>query len=237
MPKYYCEYCDIYLTHSSPAGRRQHATGRKHINQKIEYFQNLIREPDFVPPQMIENHVVQRAVQAAGAAPVGGFGPPTSGFPRFGGGRGGGFPGRGGMRGGMEGGRGGRGGFPPMGMPMGPGGAGGPPGNRGPPMFGHPSQDMRGGSSLGNSNHFPRPGGPGVGGPSMGLGGGPGVQGGPGGPPRGLGPIGPGGMGLGFRGGPGGPDGPSGNHFSGRPGGFDGPRRGGMPGFDRGDRR
>jgi U1 snRNP-specific protein C len=44
MPKYYCEYCNIYLTHSSPAGRKQHAHGRKHINNKIEYFTEFLIE-------------------------------------------------------------------------------------------------------------------------------------------------------------------------------------------------
>eukprot|EP00922_Rhytidocystis_sp_ex-Travisia-forbesii_P058391 GHVS01086309.1.p1 GENE.GHVS01086309.1~~GHVS01086309.1.p1 ORF type:complete len:141 (-),score=22.11 GHVS01086309.1:194-592(-) len=65
MPKYYCEYCDIYLTHSSPAGRRQHNSGRKHINMKVEYYQNLLREGGGMfphgPPMM---------------GPVGGGGPP-----------------------------------------------------------------------------------------------------------------------------------------------------------------
>ncbi|SIO73377.1 U1 small nuclear ribonucleoprotein C [Babesia microti strain RI] len=50
MPKFYCEYCNIYLTHSSPAGRKQHSQGKKHINAKIEYYQNLIRERGFQPP-------------------------------------------------------------------------------------------------------------------------------------------------------------------------------------------
>ena len=44
MPKYYCEYCNIYLTHSSPAGRKQHAHGRKHISNKIEYFTEFLIE-------------------------------------------------------------------------------------------------------------------------------------------------------------------------------------------------
>lgn len=50
MPKYYCEYCDIYLTHSSAGGRRQHNSGRKHINNKIEYYTQLIREKMLAPP-------------------------------------------------------------------------------------------------------------------------------------------------------------------------------------------
>ncbi|CRG97657.1 RNA-binding protein (U1 snRNP-like), putative [Plasmodium gallinaceum] len=53
MPKYYCEYCDIYLTHSSPVGRRQHIHGRKHISAKIEYFQNLLREEGITPQNFL----------------------------------------------------------------------------------------------------------------------------------------------------------------------------------------
>ncbi|SBT80785.1 RNA-binding protein (U1 snRNP-like), putative [Plasmodium malariae] len=53
MPKYYCEYCDIYLTHSSPVGRRQHIQGRKHISAKIEYFQNLLREEGITPQNFL----------------------------------------------------------------------------------------------------------------------------------------------------------------------------------------
>lgn len=30
MPRYYCDYCDTYLTHDSPAVRKQHNTGYKH---------------------------------------------------------------------------------------------------------------------------------------------------------------------------------------------------------------
>ena len=44
MPKYFCEYCGIYLTHSSPGGRNQHYRGRKHINNKIEYYSQILYE-------------------------------------------------------------------------------------------------------------------------------------------------------------------------------------------------
>ena len=30
MPKYYCDYCDTYLTHDSPSVRKTHNGGRKH---------------------------------------------------------------------------------------------------------------------------------------------------------------------------------------------------------------
>ncbi|KAH0486320.1 MAG: hypothetical protein KVP17_003944 [Porospora cf. gigantea B] len=55
MPKYYCEYCDITLTHSSPAGRRQHNAGRRHIQNKVEFFRNLLADPSFTAPE----HVAQ----------------------------------------------------------------------------------------------------------------------------------------------------------------------------------
>jgi U1 small nuclear ribonucleoprotein C len=44
MPKYFCEYCGIYLIHSGPWGRRQHNTGKKHIQNKIDYYNQIIQE-------------------------------------------------------------------------------------------------------------------------------------------------------------------------------------------------
>lgn len=44
MAKFYCEYCNIYLTHSSPAGRKQHAHGRKHLNNKTDYYTEFLIE-------------------------------------------------------------------------------------------------------------------------------------------------------------------------------------------------
>ncbi|KAJ1604285.1 hypothetical protein OJ253_3094 [Cryptosporidium canis] len=55
MPKFYCDYCDIYLTHSSTNGRKQHNSGRKHINNKIDHYKNVIRSPGFSPPLMFDS--------------------------------------------------------------------------------------------------------------------------------------------------------------------------------------
>jgi hypothetical protein len=44
MVKFYCEYCGIYLTQSSPMGRKQHSTGRKHMLNKIDYYTQLLLE-------------------------------------------------------------------------------------------------------------------------------------------------------------------------------------------------
>uniref|UniRef100_A0A0G4G9P5 Matrin-type domain-containing protein n=1 Tax=Chromera velia CCMP2878 TaxID=1169474 RepID=A0A0G4G9P5_9ALVE len=50
MPKFYCHYCCIYLTHSSPGGRRQHNAGRKHIHNKIDYWMQLLSSGAVHPP-------------------------------------------------------------------------------------------------------------------------------------------------------------------------------------------
>ena len=44
MPNFYCEYCGIYLKHSSPFGRKQHSTGKKHIFNKMEYYRQFLME-------------------------------------------------------------------------------------------------------------------------------------------------------------------------------------------------
>ena len=44
MPKYFCEFCGIYLIHSGPGGRKQHNHGKKHITNKIEYYRQVIGE-------------------------------------------------------------------------------------------------------------------------------------------------------------------------------------------------
>ena len=38
MTKYYCNYCDIYLTHDSIAVRRAHDKGSKHLSSVEEHY-------------------------------------------------------------------------------------------------------------------------------------------------------------------------------------------------------
>ena len=65
MPKYFCEYCGIYLTHSSPGGRLQHVHGRKHISNKIEYYsqflyefkQNFVENPLFLAGKQLGQNI------------------------------------------------------------------------------------------------------------------------------------------------------------------------------------
>ncbi|ORX35604.1 U1 zinc finger-domain-containing protein [Kockovaella imperatae] len=41
MGKYYCDYCDIYLTHDSMNARKAHNTGRNHVSNVRDYFAGL----------------------------------------------------------------------------------------------------------------------------------------------------------------------------------------------------
>mmetsp|Transcript_1351 Transcript_1351/g.1681 ORF Transcript_1351/g.1681 Transcript_1351/m.1681 type:complete len:208 (-) Transcript_1351:174-797(-) len=41
MGRFYCEYCDIYLTHDNQGGRKQHCVGRKHLENVYTYYNQL----------------------------------------------------------------------------------------------------------------------------------------------------------------------------------------------------
>ncbi|CAI4222098.1 unnamed protein product [Auanema sp. JU1783] len=44
MPKYYCDYCDTFLTHDSPSVRKTHNGGRKHKENVRMYYQKWMEE-------------------------------------------------------------------------------------------------------------------------------------------------------------------------------------------------
>ena len=44
MPKYYCDYCDVFLTHDAPRVRRDHNTGWKHQAAIRTYFQTVCNQ-------------------------------------------------------------------------------------------------------------------------------------------------------------------------------------------------
>lgn len=44
MPKYYCDYCDTYLTHDSPSVRKTHCQGRKHRDNVKFYYQKWMED-------------------------------------------------------------------------------------------------------------------------------------------------------------------------------------------------
>ncbi|TDH68784.1 hypothetical protein CCR75_007870 [Bremia lactucae] len=151
MPRYYCDYCDTYLTHDSQAGRKQHNRGWKHRENVKLYYEQFLAGQGVVMNRMVLNKIYNltegliqsvtlagewlRGPMLAGSLPSRPIGPLTGGIP-------GGYPPRGGPPRGM---------MPPpgssmrppifqgmprgpppigvMGMrvPPGPGGMGGPP--------------------------------------------------------------------------------------------------------------
>ncbi|XP_012890363.1 PREDICTED: U1 small nuclear ribonucleoprotein C-like [Dipodomys ordii] len=44
MPKFYCDYCETYLTHDSPSVRKTHYSGRKHKENIKDYYQKWMEE-------------------------------------------------------------------------------------------------------------------------------------------------------------------------------------------------
>ena len=42
MPRYYCDYCDMYLSHDSAGGRKEHIRGWKHRDNVMAYFKPIL---------------------------------------------------------------------------------------------------------------------------------------------------------------------------------------------------
>ncbi|EJU06616.1 zf-U1-domain-containing protein [Dacryopinax primogenitus] len=41
MPKHYCDYCDVFLTHDSTSVRKAHNSGRNHLQNVKDYYASL----------------------------------------------------------------------------------------------------------------------------------------------------------------------------------------------------
>mmetsp|Transcript_7076 Transcript_7076/g.10801 ORF Transcript_7076/g.10801 Transcript_7076/m.10801 type:complete len:117 (+) Transcript_7076:133-483(+) len=52
MGRFYCDYCDIYLTHDSQAGRKQHMHGRRHQENVRQYYSQFLSNTTLAPPMM-----------------------------------------------------------------------------------------------------------------------------------------------------------------------------------------
>ncbi|CAI5526460.1 unnamed protein product [Closterium sp. Naga37s-1] len=89
MPRYYCDYCDTYLTHDSPSVRKQHNAGYKHKANVRTYYQQYEEEQtQSLIDQRIRDHLGSVPIgsglpigAAAAAAAAGGGGAP-GGFPQ-----------------------------------------------------------------------------------------------------------------------------------------------------------
>ncbi|CAI0423300.1 unnamed protein product [Linum tenue] len=69
MPRYYCDYCDTYLTHDSPSVRKQHNAGYKHkANVRIYYQQFEEQQTQSLIDQRIKEHLGQTAAFQVGGA-------------------------------------------------------------------------------------------------------------------------------------------------------------------------
>ncbi|KAG8373004.1 hypothetical protein BUALT_Bualt12G0125900 [Buddleja alternifolia] len=70
MPRYYCDYCDTYLTHDSPSVRKQHNSGYKHKANIRSYYQKFEeQQTQILIDQRIKEHLGQTAAyQQIGAA-------------------------------------------------------------------------------------------------------------------------------------------------------------------------
>ncbi|KAM0792865.1 hypothetical protein ACM66B_002628 [Microbotryomycetes sp. NB124-2] len=78
MGKYYCDYCDVHLTHDSASVRKAHNSGRNHLTNVREYYANLGSD-------QAQNMIDQIAQKYSGSGPPpmrGNFGGPP---PQFGG--------------------------------------------------------------------------------------------------------------------------------------------------------
>ncbi|KAJ7129485.1 U1 zinc finger-domain-containing protein [Mycena epipterygia] len=187
MPKHYCDYCDVFLTHDSTSVRKAHNSGRNHLSNVRDYYASLGHDK----AQSIIDQITS-AYESSGGPPPGGFGfgpqhlggpPPGYGAPMgFGGpmpppGFAGprppfppnGFPP---MMGAPP--------FPPNGMPMGP--PGGFPGGappfppNGPPGAGLPPFPPNGGGPPPGNFNGPPPSNSGPPGPPPAPGSGPSIH-------------------------------------------------------------
>merc|ERR1711939_1142108 len=82
MPKFFCDYCDVYLTHDSMSVRKAHNAGRNHLRNVIDYYQQIGHEKaqsviDSITASYTAEGQVNPMLQQAGP----GFGPPPPGFP------------------------------------------------------------------------------------------------------------------------------------------------------------
>ncbi|GFZ13694.1 C2H2 and C2HC zinc fingers superfamily protein [Actinidia rufa] len=69
MPRYFCDYCDTYLTHDSPSVRKQHNAGYKHKANVRSYYQQFeAQQNQSLIDQKIKEHLGQAAYQQVGAS-------------------------------------------------------------------------------------------------------------------------------------------------------------------------
>ncbi|XP_015064876.1 U1 small nuclear ribonucleoprotein C-like [Solanum pennellii] len=68
MPRYFCDYCDTYLTHDSPSVRKQHNAGYKHKANVRSYYLKLEEEQTQI---LIDQKIKERLGQAVAYQQIG----------------------------------------------------------------------------------------------------------------------------------------------------------------------
>lgn len=83
MPRFYCEYCDVYLTHDSMSVRKAHNSGRNHIRNVVDYYQQIGHEKTQSVIDSIASSYTAEGLQQPSMMPQpgAGFPPPPPGFP------------------------------------------------------------------------------------------------------------------------------------------------------------
>ncbi|KAK7739215.1 U1 small nuclear ribonucleoprotein C [Cytospora paraplurivora] len=95
MPKFFCDYCDVYLTHDSMSVRKAHNSGRNHLRNVIDYYQQIGHEKaqsvidsitsSYAAEGQAHNNPMLPHNQPGGGGGLGGLGagafPPPAGLP------------------------------------------------------------------------------------------------------------------------------------------------------------
>jgi U1 small nuclear ribonucleoprotein C len=87
MPKFFCDYCDVYLTHDSMSVRKAHNSGRNHLRNVVDYYQQIGHEKaQSVIDSITSSYAAEGQAHANPMLPQnqpgqGGFPPPPFGFP------------------------------------------------------------------------------------------------------------------------------------------------------------
>jgi hypothetical protein len=83
MPKFFCDYCDVYLTHDSMSVRKAHNSGRNHLRNVVDYYQQIGHEKAQAVIDGITNSYAAEG-QTMPTGPGMNFGAPGSAPPGFG---------------------------------------------------------------------------------------------------------------------------------------------------------
>jgi U1 small nuclear ribonucleoprotein C len=91
MPKFFCDYCDVYLTHDSMSVRKAHNNGRNHLRNVQAYYEQISSDQtqtvinsitDAYNTEGQANPLFQQNL--SGGFPGGPMAPPMGGMPGMG---------------------------------------------------------------------------------------------------------------------------------------------------------